>query len=100
MTLDLEFRGTTVNKQQIRDYFDKMAGERDCWRRRGSPLSRRLKKFLRFLIPADVSVLEIGCATGDITACLAQQNPRIRGIDFSPAMIEVARKKYPNVDLR
>lgn len=87
-----------MNKQQIRECFDKMAAERDRWRRRGAYYHDDIKSFLRFLIPADASVLEIGCATGDVTAYLAQQNPRIRGIDFSPAMIEVARKKYPSLD--
>lgn len=92
------FEGKTVNKEQIRECFDKMASERDRWLKRGSYYHDDIKKFLRFLIPADASVLEIGCATGEVTAHLAKQNSRIKGIDFSPAMIEAARKKYPDLD--
>lgn len=84
-----------MNKQEIREYFDKIAAERDSWRKKNSYYHDDLKKFLRFAVPAGVSVLEIGCATGDITAYLAQANPKIKGVDLSSAMIEKAKEKYP-----
>jgi 2-polyprenyl-3-methyl-5-hydroxy-6-metoxy-1,4-benzoquinol methylase len=87
-----------MNKQKIKEYFDKVAPDRDNWRRKNSYYHNDLKKFLRFVIPAGVSVLEIGCATGDITASLAEANPRIKGIDLSPEMIRIAKEKFPALD--
>lgn len=87
-----------MNKPQIKDYFEKNASVRDTWRSRNSYYHNDIKDFLRFLIPANVSVLEVGCATGDITACLAKDNPSIMGVDFSPAMIALAQKKYPGLE--
>jgi SAM-dependent methyltransferase len=88
-----------MTKQSIKEYFDGIATTRDSWRRRNSYYHEDIKSFLRFLIPASVSVLEVGCATGDITAFLAKDNPDIRGIDFSPAMIAEGLRKYPGLDL-
>lgn len=87
-----------MNKQKIKEYFDKAAATRDSWRRRNKYYHEDIKKLLRFLVPSGVSVLELGCATGDVTAYLAEQNRDIRGIDFSPAMIAEGQKKYPGLD--
>lgn len=38
-------------------------------------------------------VLEIGCGTGRITLPVAQAGIEVTGIDISPAMLDVARKK-------
>ncbi len=89
-----------MNKQKIKEYFEGAAATRDSWRRRNAYYHKDIKSLLRFLIPSDVSVLEVGCATGDITAYLAEQNRDIRGIDFSPAMIAEGLKKYPGLDLK
>jgi len=43
-------------------------------------------------------VLEIGCGTGDLLN--AVRPAQGVGIDFSPAMIEIARRKYPHLDFR
>ena len=54
---------------------------------------RYLQKKYRFLVPAGLRVLEIGCAEGDLLASLA---PGIGvGIDFSDAMIGLAKSKHP-----
>jgi ubiquinone/menaquinone biosynthesis C-methylase UbiE len=87
-----------MSKQSVKEYFDKIAAQRDAWRRKNSYYHNDVKNFLRFVIPDDVSVLEIGCATGDIAANLAAANPEIRGVDISPEMIRMAKEKYPNLD--
>jgi len=47
------------------------------------------------------SVLEIGCATGELIAAMpVQAGGRKVGIDISPANIEVARARHPEVDFR
>jgi 2-polyprenyl-3-methyl-5-hydroxy-6-metoxy-1,4-benzoquinol methylase len=42
-------------------------------------------------------VLDFGCARGAYTVVLADDVGEIRGIDISPAMIELARKKAPHI---
>lgn len=81
------------DKAQKRELFDSQAAQRDHWKQKNQYYYKELESFLSFLIPSDASVLEIGCGTGDL---LARLNPPWgHGIDFSPAMIEVARRKYP-----
>jgi len=76
-------------------YFDSLANEREKWRKRGAYYHKELEEYLRFLIPPNSSIIEIGCGTGDTLAAL---NPRRGvGIDISPRMVEVARKKFPHL---
>lgn len=77
---------------QFTVYFDSIANSWDRWQARNQYYHENIKSLLRFLIPQGFSVLEIGCATGDL---LAAVRPMIGiGVDISPAMIELARKKY------
>jgi len=50
------------------------------------------------LIPQDASVLQIGCENGDLINSLSAS--RKLGIDFSQEMIDVARKKFPDVEFQ
>lgn len=43
------------------------------------------------------SVLEIACGTGRVAIRLAKQGVRVVGLDFSPAMLEVAREKSKGI---
>ena len=56
---------------------------------------RRLERVYRFVVPAGSRVLEIGCGTGDLLAALAPEGGV--GVDFSPAMLAEARRRYPNL---
>jgi SAM-dependent methyltransferase len=62
----------------------------------GGYYGRRLQQVYRLLIPEGARVLEIGCARGDLLASLKPSHGC--GVDFSPAMIELARAKYPGLD--
>ncbi len=44
-------------------------------------------------------VLEIGCGNGALYPYLSFDQARYRGVDFSPSMLEVFRKKFPQADL-
>ncbi len=56
---------------------------------------RRLAEIYRFHIQPGLRVLEIGCGQGDLLAAL---RPALGvGVDFSPAMIERARQRYPGL---
>ena len=85
-----------MTKTERIKYFDSVASERERWRGKGAYYHKQLEKYLRYLIPPNSSVIEIGCGTGDLLAAL---NPkRGLGIDISPKMIEVAREKFPHLE--
>jgi ubiquinone/menaquinone biosynthesis C-methylase UbiE len=54
--------------------------------------------YLRFLISPGARVLDVGCGIGDALAAL--QPSHGGGVDFSPAMIDVARKTHPDLRFR
>ncbi|HPO49307.1 MAG TPA: class I SAM-dependent methyltransferase [Spirochaetota bacterium] len=49
-------------------------------------------------IPNESKVLEIGCGTGNLTKYLREFSKNITGIDIDDKMIEVAKKKYPDIN--
>ena len=53
-----------------------------------------LKRHFRFLVPPGLRVLELGCSIGNLLA--AVQPARGVGVDFSPAVIELARQRHPD----
>lgn len=57
-----------------------------------------LKRQIKFNIPGGSSVLEIGCAVGDLLASL--EPARGVGIDFSEKMIEEAKRRHPDLEFR
>lgn len=44
-------------------------------------------------------VLEIGCGNGALYSYLGFDQARYRGVDFSPSMLDVFRKRFPGADL-
>lgn len=76
--------------------FDNLAQERDNWRRKNAYYHDELLKLLRFLVPAGSSVLEVGCATGELLSGL--KPGRGVGVDFSPEMVRIARQKHPDLE--
>ncbi len=83
---------------QYLEYFDKLAPERIRIRKKHSYYWNDITYFCNYFSHETLSVLEIGCGTGEllheIKGCVKT------GIDFSPAMIEQARKQFPDLDLR
>ena len=55
-----------------------------------------LRRYYRFLVPPGMRVLELGCSSGDLLA--AMQPARGVGVDFSPAIIEQARRRHPQLE--
>lgn len=85
-------------KMDRRDYFDSVAQERIKWRNKAWYFYRWFTRYLKFLIPENTSVLEIGCETGDTLSAL--RPCRGLGIDCSPKMIDLARKKFPGLEFK
>ncbi|GGL26061.1 class I SAM-dependent methyltransferase [Nocardia jinanensis] len=43
-------------------------------------------------------VADIGCGPGRIAGFLAARGTRVHGVDLSPAMVAVARERFPDID--
>ena len=72
-----------------------MAPTRERRKRRHRYYYHELEKLFRFAVPACSRVLEIGCGAGDLLHAIAPREGV--GVDFSPAMINVARRQYPHL---
>jgi SAM-dependent methyltransferase len=77
-------------------YFDPMADNWELYRARNAYFHRTLRALFRTYVLPGASVLELGCATGDLLA--AVQPGRGVGVDLSRRMVEKARCKYPNLE--
>src|SRR5206468_4886653 len=57
-----------------------------------------LKTYYAFYVPPGLRVLELGCGLGDLLA--AVKPARGVGVDFSPAMIALARQRHPQLEFQ
>lgn len=53
----------------------------------------RWRMLLDSLLPRSGRVLDLGCGTGSLSLLMAEAGYEVVGIDFSPRMIEIARRK-------
>lgn len=75
---------------------DIIAEDRDKWIRKNKYYYENLIEFLKFNIPENSSIIEIGCGTGNI---LKNLNPsKAVGIDVSPEMVRIAKINNPLYD--
>ena len=64
-------------------------------------LQRDLAAALGRMIPADASVLEVGCGAGDLLASLPNPHRAARlGVDQSESMVAIAQKRHPGLDFQ
>jgi SAM-dependent methyltransferase len=83
-------------KSETREHFDSIALRYDYFKTKNSYFHDRIKAFYCQAIPPGSRVLEVGCATGDLLAAVRPSYGL--GLDISPRMVEIARKKYPHLD--
>lgn len=83
-----------ITIESVRKHFDSIANDYDTWKEKNSYYYDSIKAFVKRFIPPDKSVLDIGCATGEILACT--QPKRGVGIDISAALVAIAKEKYPH----
>jgi ubiquinone/menaquinone biosynthesis C-methylase UbiE len=85
-----------TQKDKIRKRFDALAEKRQYWRNRNKYYYSDQEKYYRFLVHEGLSILELGCGTGDILNTLRPK--RGVGVDFSSEMVRIARDRYPNLE--
>ena len=69
--------------------------EKLYWRKRNRYYYKSIEDLLKFPIPENSSVLEIGCAAGDTLASVAPAKGE--GIDINKYLIETAKEKHPSL---
>lgn len=84
-----------ARRQRLIDEYDQIAAERDRWRQKNRAYYAAIERLVRFVVPPGASVLEIGCSTGDLLAAL--EPAAGVGVDISPALVDVARRKHPQL---
>lgn len=55
-------------------------------------------ELIKELIDLDDNILDVGCGEGFVTLILSEKNSKITGCDYSIESIELARKKYPDIE--
>ncbi|BCA54209.1 glycosyl transferase [Nitrospira sp. KM1] len=85
-------------KDTIREWFDRLAADRAYWLERADYYYEDHKRFLRFLVPEGLRVLEIGSGLGDLLA--AVKPARGLGIDLSESMVKEASRRYTQLEFR
>ena len=82
-------------KEAIRLLHDELAPKRMRWLERGAFFHEEDLRYLKFLIPENLRILELGCGNGQLLAAL---NPSLGvGVDFSGGMVAEARRSYPHL---
>ena len=86
----------SARKRTIYENVERHAAARQQWRRKAAFFHAEDVAYLRFLIPRGSRILDLGCGAGEILAAL--QPTYGVGIDFSPSLIEQARRAHPNLE--
>ena len=82
---------TTKYRQDRQRHWDIVARKLEDWTGWGGYYHQRLAQIFQSLIPPGQSIVEIGCARGDLLASL---KPSFGvGIDFSEEMLRAARRR-------
>jgi SAM-dependent methyltransferase len=79
-----------------RAFYDQRAAFRV--RETGRYYQQLVRKQYAFWVPPGLRVLEVGCGLGDLLA--AVKPTRGLGMDFSPAMIALARERHPKLEFQ
>jgi ubiquinone/menaquinone biosynthesis C-methylase UbiE len=81
-------------QEQLQEWAKRVAPQRDGWIARNSFYYADDQRYMKFLIPEGLKVLELGCGTGRLLDAL---RPSVGvGVDISPEMIEQARRSHPH----
>jgi len=87
--------GFSPRKTAILNFAQTLASERDRWIEHNAFYYEDDLRYMRFLVRPGLRVLDLGCGTGSLLAALAPSHGV--GVDFSPAMIDIARSRHPGL---
>ncbi len=83
-------------RTEFYNHFEKLAPDLKKYRKRYAYFWNDIVRYCNYFIHEDDSVLEVGCATGEMLAKM--KGKKKTGIDFSPKMIEIARDNFSEID--
>ena len=86
----------TKRKKLIQKNADKYADSRDKWINKNKYFYNDDYSYMRFLIDKNKRILDLGCGTGDLLKALEPSYGV--GIELSEKMVDVAKKKYPQLE--
>lgn len=86
-------------RQFEHQFWNKTSTPYDCGL--GAVTAQTVKHILKTLnLKPDRTLLDVACGPGYITRAAREQRIKVTGVDFSAAMIELARKVFPQADFR
>lgn len=84
--------------EKLRERFDCLAQSIVTWKKKNRYYYDDMYRYFQFLVPENLSILMLGSGTGDLLAAL---NPsRGLGIDISPKIVGLAKKRHPHLEFR
>ena len=83
----------SARKQAIHKHAEIQASSRAGWIKRNRYFYKDHYRYLRFLIPENSRVLDLGCGIGDALAALKPSYGM--GVDISGAMVAEASARHP-----
>lgn len=90
----------SADPESTREIYEDVAAQYDADRSRAMFEARWLARFTACL-PKGGHVLDLGCGTGEpIARWFLAEGFKVTGVDFSDAMLAIARDRWPNGDWR
>jgi SAM-dependent methyltransferase len=83
--------GAREHIERVRDFYEQSTQRAGLF---GRTYRRQLAHYYRHIIPAEASILEIGCGRGGLLELLPNRD--ICGVDIAPSRVEEARKRLPH----
>lgn len=84
-------------RRVVREFYDKLGADRERWIARSRYYYDTIEHILRRIVPPRQRVLDIGCGNGD--QLVAVQPSLGVGVDVSEGMLQLARRKHPELEL-
>ncbi len=85
-------------KQEFLNHFNKLAPSYTLYKKRFAYYWNDTAAYINYFLTEEQSILDVGCGAGDTLSQL--KGKRKLGIDISPEMINVAKKKYPDIEFK
>jgi len=84
--------------KSVREFYDALAENDGRWETGNRYFHDEDARYMRFLIPEGLKVLDLGCGNGDLLAALCPKTGI--GVDVSPKVVARAAAKHKGIDFR